>query len=115
MDSIYNDCIENHIDVTYPAIGRIYIDSEPYHEVQIKHIMKIKIPRVQPDWIDPEEINIIGFINIKKKYARKNERRRDREYNRYIWMGPHEGGDVFGLRNLFNMEEDIAFAPKSWN
>ncbi|KAL0107448.1 hypothetical protein PUN28_015786 [Cardiocondyla obscurior] len=81
MDSVYNDCIENHID----------------------------------DWIDPEEISIKGFINIKKKYARKNERRRDREYNRYIWMGPHEGGDVFGLCNLFNMEEDIAFAPESWN
>ncbi|KAL0128510.1 hypothetical protein PUN28_003679 [Cardiocondyla obscurior] len=63
-DSFYNDCIENHIDVTYPAIGRIYIDSEPFHEVQIRHVVKIKIPR--PDWIDPEEIHIKGFINIKK-------------------------------------------------
>ncbi|KAL0098801.1 hypothetical protein PUN28_020748 [Cardiocondyla obscurior] len=43
-DSFYNDCIENHIDVTYPAIGC---------------------------WIDPEEICIKGFINIKKKYAIK--------------------------------------------
>ncbi|KAL0098690.1 hypothetical protein PUN28_020646 [Cardiocondyla obscurior] len=66
-------------------------------------------------WIDPEEICIKGFINIKKKYAIKNERRWDREYNRYIWMGLHEGGDVFGLRRLFDMEEDITFAPESWN
>ncbi|KAL0108687.1 hypothetical protein PUN28_015283 [Cardiocondyla obscurior] len=71
MDSVYNDRIENHIDVTYPAIGRIYIDSEPFHEVQIEHIMKIKIPHVQPDWIDPEEIRIKGFINIKKKICDK--------------------------------------------
>ncbi|KAL0099136.1 hypothetical protein PUN28_020004 [Cardiocondyla obscurior] len=113
-DSFYTDCIENHIDVTYPAIGRIYIDSEPYHEVQIKHVLKLKIPHVQPDWIDPEEISIKGFINIKKN-AIKNERHRNKEYNKYIWMGPHEGGDVFGLRRIFNMEEDIAFAPENWN
>ncbi|KAL0103759.1 hypothetical protein PUN28_017796 [Cardiocondyla obscurior] len=62
-----------------------------------------------------KEIHIKGYINIKKKYSIKNERYRDRQYNIYIWMGPHEGGDVFGLRRLFDMEEDIAFAPESWS
>ncbi|KAL0105530.1 hypothetical protein PUN28_016894 [Cardiocondyla obscurior] len=84
---------------------RIYIDSEPFDEVQIRHV----------EWIDPEEIHIKGFINIKKKYSIKNKRYRDRQYNIYIWMGFHEGGDVFGLRRLFDMEEDIAFAPESWS
>ncbi|KAL0130357.1 hypothetical protein PUN28_002181 [Cardiocondyla obscurior] len=94
---------------------RIYVDSEPFDEVQIRHVLKIKIPHIHPEWIDPEEIYIKGFINIKKKKSIRNERHRDREYNIYIWMGPHEGGDVFGLRHMFNMEEDIAFAPESWN
>ncbi|KAL0107443.1 hypothetical protein PUN28_015781 [Cardiocondyla obscurior] len=94
---------KNHKIIIF-FLQRIYIDSEPYHEVRIKH-----------DWIDPEEISIKGFVNIRKKNAIKNERHRNKEYNKYIWMGPHEGGDVFGLRRIFNMEEDIAFAPENWN
>ncbi|KAL0128494.1 hypothetical protein PUN28_003663 [Cardiocondyla obscurior] len=81
----------------------------------VKHLSFCEPIFIIKGWIDPEEICIKGFINIKKKYTIKNERRWDREYNKYIWMGLHEGGDVFGLRRLFDMEEDITFAPESWN
>ncbi|KAL0130276.1 hypothetical protein PUN28_002112 [Cardiocondyla obscurior] len=65
--------------------------------------------------IYPEEIKIKGFINIKKRLTIRRERQKDRAYNKYMWMSPPNDCNDFGLRELFGLEYDAAFAPESWD
>ncbi|KAL0130365.1 hypothetical protein PUN28_002189 [Cardiocondyla obscurior] len=104
--------IENHIFVEYPAIGRIYVDGEPMHNVEIKNLVRLLIPHTQP--INPYDIKIRGFINIQQILEQRRARQNDREYNNYVWMNQHIGDD-FGLQTLFNMEYDKFFEPESWD
>ncbi|KAL0114937.1 hypothetical protein PUN28_010470 [Cardiocondyla obscurior] len=34
--------------VTYPAIGRIFVDGEPTYEMEIKNMLRLQIPHTQP-------------------------------------------------------------------
>ncbi|KAL0110674.1 hypothetical protein PUN28_013938 [Cardiocondyla obscurior] len=117
-------------------LQHIYVDGEPIYKVVIKHLLTLQIPHVQPvsyyhkkitillknilelysnDSIYPEDIKIAGFINVGKRRAIRRERQKDRKYNKYIWMGPPDRSDEFGLRNLYNMNYDPAFEPESWD
>ncbi|KAL0110675.1 hypothetical protein PUN28_013939 [Cardiocondyla obscurior] len=113
--NLYEDRVKNYISVTYPAIGRIFVDGEPTYEVEIKNMLRLQIPHTQPSLIDPEEIKIKGFINIEKRLTIRRERQKDQAYNKYMWMSPPNDGNDFGLRELFGLEYDAAFAPESWD
>ncbi|KAL0103914.1 hypothetical protein PUN28_016929 [Cardiocondyla obscurior] len=64
---------------------------------------------------DLEEIKIKGFINIEKRLTIQRERQKDQAYNKYMWRSPPNDGNDFGLRELFGLEYDAAFAPESWD
>ncbi|XP_077279812.1 uncharacterized protein LOC143907139 [Temnothorax americanus] len=86
--------IEDCIEIVYPAVGWIWVDNVPVHEIPLFHMVRIRISHRQPNVINFNEIRIRGFINIHTQRLVRWFRQVDIENNNEIW-------DVSGDEDIY--------------